>query len=276
MGARLRDVVGPEAPVEAERAVERAEDGVLRLGEARHARRVYVGACTLADRRAGAGRRAATTSSAERASSSARAATTTSSPARARHAGRARALVLRGDAALRWRAGAPRSVGRLPAMPRTGDRWRSAPTARPTAALKFSDAGEAREPAGRRRTARLDVERADAGALRRAAARRSSRSRAPPSASPPSRSRRRRSRSAATRRGVMRRHGAEPRREVRRGRAADVGPGDRRAGEPPGPEAPARRAAPRRRPRGRAAPGDPSRCDAGEAAAAAPRRAGPS
>ena len=41
VGARLGDVVGPQAPVDVERAVERREDGVLRLGEARHGRRVY-------------------------------------------------------------------------------------------------------------------------------------------------------------------------------------------------------------------------------------------
>ena len=38
MRARLRDVVGPEPPVEADRGVERLEDRVLGLGEARHAR----------------------------------------------------------------------------------------------------------------------------------------------------------------------------------------------------------------------------------------------
>ena len=38
VGARLGDVVGPEPPVEADRGVEPLEDGIGRLGEARHAR----------------------------------------------------------------------------------------------------------------------------------------------------------------------------------------------------------------------------------------------
>ena len=38
VGARLGDVVGPEPPVVADRGVEPLEDGIGRLGEARHAR----------------------------------------------------------------------------------------------------------------------------------------------------------------------------------------------------------------------------------------------
>ena len=40
VGARLRDVVRPEAPVEVERRVDGREVRILGLGEARHAARV--------------------------------------------------------------------------------------------------------------------------------------------------------------------------------------------------------------------------------------------